>query len=214
MKDKKQEIYNEGGVFLTKDIALILDLSPSKVRRWRSGFWGGNTFGDKQSTAINFYTLIEFYTFYKLREKKLSAISIKKAHKIISKELATKYPFAFTTISTDGKQLWYEQLGRLIDADGTRQINLKEILEPFLEKIEFDKSSGIAKRFFPNGKSSKIVIDPNHQFGQPIIKDTNIKAGVIYSLHLGGETESTISYLYDINKKDIDDIVSFYSKAA
>ena len=112
------------GIFLTSDVAEILQLPYPKVRRWMIEMWdnrfadkGKYTFGDSGNKAINFYTLIEFYTFFQLRFKGVSAQKIQKAHSIISKEIRTPYPFA-TNIRTDGKKIWYEHLDELVNANG------------------------------------------------------------------------------------------------
>ncbi len=68
------------GIYLVKDVSKILGLDYEKVYRWIIGYWTGNlqahynyTFGEQHNRAINFYSLIEFYTFFKLREKGLNA---------------------------------------------------------------------------------------------------------------------------------------------
>jgi uncharacterized protein (DUF433 family) len=211
------------GIFLTKDIAQILHLPYSKVRNWRSEIWDKKlskvtgkeySIGEDRYKAVNFYTLIEFYTFYKLREKGVSAQKISKAHGIISKDLNSPYPFAISGIATDGKKIWYNYLENIINADGSRQINIRPIIEPFLDKIDFDKKNRLALRFYPLGKKNKVVVDPAHQFGQPIITGTNIKAKIIYHLHRGGETIKGITKLYDISPKNVSDAIGFYQKRA
>lgn len=209
------------GVFLTKDISYILNLPYQKVRHWLNEFWDKEfvdgvyqhySFGDKKNKAINFYTFIEFHTFFELRKHGISAQKIRKAHKTISKELKTKYPFAVAGISTDSKKIWYEHLETLINADGSSQVNLKPILLPFLHKIDYQKN--MAARFYPDGKKNHVVIDPHHQFGQPIIVGTNIKAETVFNLYCGGESKKNISIMYDLKQKQITDVIEFYNKRA
>lgn len=113
------------GIFLTKDVSEILHLPYRKVRRWIFDFWdkrfgeerGLYSFGDEGSKAVNFHTLIEFYIFFQLREKGISAQNIQKIYKQLSKDLNTKYPFAHSQIRTDGKSIWYERFGNIIKVD-------------------------------------------------------------------------------------------------
>ena len=88
------------------------------MRRWMVELWDskfGNTFitafGEKGNKAVNFYTLIEFYSYFFLRKEKVPWQQIFKAHQIIGKDLNTRYPFA-TRVRTDGKKVWYEQTGK------------------------------------------------------------------------------------------------------
>lgn len=206
------------GVFLIKDVAYILKLDYNKVRRWIFEFWdcrfGHNetyTFGDKGFKAVNFYTLIEFYTFYKLRELDFSAQKIQEAHELMSKDLNTKYPFAQDIIHVDNKNIWYEHLGDLMKVDKTRKRYFKDILEPFLNRIEFGKDR-IAQKYYPLTNSKNIVVDPKHQFGQPTVSGTNIKTTTIYNLHKGGETNKNISILYNISTEKVHDAIAFHTQ--
>lgn len=206
------------GIFLAKDVSEILSLPYSSVRYWMFEFWDGRfgkdvnskyTFGEKGNKAIDFLTLIEFYTFYQLRKKNVSSQKIQKAHQHISKELKTKFPFATAGISTDGRRIWYEHLESIINADGSTQIDLKEIIKPFLDKIDFGNNLH-AERYYPLGKSHSVVIDPQHQFGQPTFLGTNLKADTIFKLYKGGEEKKNICYLYEISQRQVSDAILYY----
>ena len=80
------------GIYTYPDVAAILDLPGTMVRRWINDFWDirfiGNelkrySWGDGREKYINFLTLIEFYTFFRLRELKISTQKIIKAHQLI-----------------------------------------------------------------------------------------------------------------------------------
>jgi uncharacterized protein (DUF433 family) len=220
------DIYNKSqkpklgeGIFLTSDVAEILQLPYSKVRRWMVELWdnrfaasGTYSFGEDGNKAVNFYTLIEFYTFYQLRAKGVSAQKIQKVHNIISKELNTNYPFA-TNIRTDGKEIWYDYLGELVNANGKQQLDIKAVLEPFLHKIDFGKNN-LAELYFPLDKSRNVVVDPKRQFGQPIINGRNLRIDTIRKLHDGGETRKNISLLYDLKISEVDDALRYYKRAS
>jgi uncharacterized protein (DUF433 family) len=207
------------GVFLTTDVAEILRLPYPKVRRWMFEMWdakfaqkGKYTFGEEKNKAINFYTLIEFYTFFQLRQKGVSSQKIQKTHSIISKELKTPYPFA-TNIRTDGREIWYEHLDELINANGKQQLDLKAILEPFLQRVEFGKNN-LAEIFFPLEDSKNIVVDPKKQFGQPIIKGRSLQANTIRKMYEGGESKKNICLIYDLKPTEVDDALRYYKRAS
>lgn len=219
---KKQEPKIGEGIYLVKDISEILLLPYSKVRYWINEFWdsklglaNGSTysFGEKGNKAVNFYSLIEFYTFYQLRNLGLSAQQIQKAHIVIAKELNTDFPFATTMISTDGKGIWYEKLENIVKADGKKQFDIKKIITPFLHKIEFDDNQ-VALRFFPLDKSKNVVVDPKFQFGQPTITGRNIGIATIKKLYDGGESPEVIASLYDLKVKEVSDALLYYKRAS
>jgi uncharacterized protein (DUF433 family) len=212
------------GIYTIADISQLLSLPKSKVRKYLNEYWderlGKKLFNETYSwsinnniKAVNFYTLIELFTCFYLQEQGVSTKQILKSREIISKELNVPYPFASSNLLTDGKRIWYEFKDCIVNADGSKQTNFVEFISNFAEKIEFN-SDKTAERFWPSGKESVVVIDPHHQFGQPVIEGTNINAEVIYSMYESGESINTIGILYDITEKDVRDVIRFYSKAA
>jgi len=212
------------GIFLIKDVSKILHLDYNKVYRWIIGYWDGHlkedfnyTFGQKGNKAINFYSLIEFYTFFKLREKGLSPHAIRKLHDEMIVVYKTPYPFAMAQDYFVEKRrkkafVYYKYLESLIKSDKKHQFSLN-FLEKFLERVEFDDNN-LAKRFFPLENSRNIVVDPKHQFGQPTIAGTNIKTQSIYNLYKGGESYENICNLYDVDKSSVQDAVTFHKSVA
>jgi uncharacterized protein (DUF433 family) len=207
------------GIFLTSDVAEILRLPYPKVRRWMFEMWdirfaekGKYTFGDEKNKAINFYTLIEFFTFFQLRQRGVSSQKIQKAHSIISRELKTPYPFA-TNVRTDGREIWYEHLDELVNANGKQQLDLKAILDPFLQRVEFGKNN-LAEIFFPLENSKNIVVDPKKQFGQPIITGRSLQANTIRKMYEGGESKKNICLIYDLKPSEVDDALRYYKRAS
>jgi len=200
------------GIYSTKDISEILDLPYHKVRRSMGGFWHNYTFGNTRDKAINFLTLIEFYTYYQLRQTGIKPNIIKKAHKAISDQLNTPYPFARDIIHTDGKEVWYELLEVIINADGTNQINIVDLIKPFLNKVEF--KNRVAEKYFPLEGSKNIVVDPKYQFGHPIINGTRIKAEIVSDFYVGGETIHTLCEAYNLSEDQVKDAIIYYKQSA
>jgi uncharacterized protein (DUF433 family) len=211
------------GLYTVPDVANILNLDKILVRRWLKEYWE-NRFGHKSANfpswgrgrekTVHFYTLIEFFVFFHLRKYGVSAQNIAKSHEIIGQELETSFPFANSTILTDGKKIFYTTDGDvIINADRSKQINFKSIIELFCHKIDFDKDHQ-ALRYWPLGKEKNIVVDPHHQLGQPTIKNTNILAETIFSMYTAGEKISFISNLYDVPENDVKASIEFFKKAA
>lgn len=211
------------GIYLAKDVAMILRLDYAKTHRWIVGYWGKGldkdvvyTFGEEGNWAINFLSLIEFYTFFKLREKGLSTTEIRKLHSQLSQVHHTKYPFAIAQdYYLEGRKrkkfVYYDFLSSLIRLDRKHQFSLK-FVESFLDRVEFDDAN-LARRFFPLGNSRNVVVDPKHQFGQPVVEGTNIRTQTIFSLYKGGEKAKDISDLYEIPLEKVKDAIAFQKAA-
>jgi uncharacterized protein (DUF433 family) len=124
--------------------------------------------------------------------------------------LKNPYPFASAKVLTDGKSILFKmQDETVVHANRSRQIALKEIIESFCKKIEFS-SSDIADRFYPMGKDKHIIVDPHHQFGQPIIEHTNILAETIYDFYKAGESVSFLTKLYHLKEEDVKDAILLF----
>ncbi len=213
------------GFYTVPDISALLGFSQSKVRRYLDLYWdeqaGQALFGDTYSwsvngrhKAVNFYVLIELYTFISLHDLGFSIHKILNIRNNIREEVKTQYPFASQKVLTDGKRIWYEHNDAIIKADGSRQIAITKIITDFAKKIDFQKNTALAERFWPKGRKSSIVVDPHHYFGSPVIDGTNIGADTIRSLHDSGESIKHIKFLYDLSDKQVKDAIAFYKKAA
>ena len=211
------------GLYTIPDVANILNLDRNLVQRWLREYWGNrfsvgrdnlSSWGKGRDKAVPFFTLIEFFVFYQLRKQGVSAQNIANSHEIIRHELDSDFPFANAIILTDGKKIFYSKDGDLIiNADKSKQINFKSIIEEFCHKIDFDKDA-YALRYWPLGKEKNIVVDPRHQLGQPTVKNTNILAETLYSMYTSGEKISFISSLYDVPENDVKASIEFFKKAA
>ncbi|TCD00895.1 DUF433 domain-containing protein [Pedobacter psychroterrae] len=208
------------GIYTIPDVAFILRLPQAKVRRWMKEFWDGRlgkdyevkySHGEGREKVTKFHTLIEFYVFYQLRELGISTKQIFLAHRDISSQLNTAYPFASSKVLSDGKSILFElNDGTLVNADESKQSVFKEIIESFCKKIEFS-STDIAQCFYPMGRDKHIVVDPHHQFGQPTIENTNILAETIFDLFKAGESIDFLARLYQLPIKEIKDAITFYT---
>ena len=69
-------------------------------------------------------------------------------------------------------------------------------------------------RLWPLGKEKSIVVDPNHKFGRPIIKGSNIYPETIYQLYLANEPINFIASSFSITENEVDDAIEFCKKAA
>jgi uncharacterized protein (DUF433 family) len=209
-----------GGVFTASDAARILKISPRKARYWFSYYLRQKHFQSefryyftfKNTLAVNFLTLMEMYVFYSLKEKKIPVHRIIQTHQFLSNFLSTPYPFADKAIYTDGSNLLIAHHNNFFSTDGKDQYKLKLELDKFFQKVSFS-ADGKVTSYHPLGLDSAVVVDPNHQFGNPTIKGTNIKVKTIFDLYNAGEKKKTIAELYHISIKQINDVIKFSDAA-
>ena len=199
------------GVYTLPDAALILRLPLPRLRHWVGGYFaaseaGGDgflaTWGSGRGRGFNFLVLIEAYTVYNLRRLGVSLQRIRVAREILSKHLQTPHPFAARGILASGGQVLFDleetAPGALLQLSRGKQTELKEIIEPFCTRLDFDQSTKLAERFWPCGRETRIVVDPRRAFGRPIINGTSITAEVLAALVDAGETPADVAAQYDV----------------
>ncbi|WP_442846678.1 DUF433 domain-containing protein [Leeuwenhoekiella sp. H156] len=219
-----QEIIDIGNGFYTiSDIAGILSIPRTKVSYLVRKYWNGKIKNYRNhnfiydidgALSVNFQTLIELKVFYTLKEFGISYQKVFEVHKFLSEEINTNYPFAHSTLYASGSDILFEYRDKtLIKADSAKQLAIRDIIEPFSQKIEYN-SKKIAKAFYPLGKKHNVIVDPVHQFGEPTIKGTNILTSTIYQMYKDGDTIDLISEIYQIDNLSIKDAIEFHEKAA
>lgn len=212
------------GIYTVSEITKILRLPYARVHRWLNKYWDGElgkAFERKyswtvdNSKAVSFHTLIEFYVMMQFADAGVRTREVLKAHKVLSEDLNTPFPFAqkivLENIKTDHKKIFLTRNDRTITLDGTRQLNLS-FIRLFLENLDFDKDL-LATRFWPLGKNKSVVVDPKRQFGHPVVGKTNIYPETLYNLYKAGEPEKFIAFTYEISEQDVKDAIE-YCKAA
>ncbi|MDR9408640.1 MAG: DUF433 domain-containing protein [Balneolaceae bacterium] len=137
------------------------------------------------------------------------------AHAKLSEMLETRYPFAHAELMTDGKRIFYKLLDTsLLEVDEKQQLSFEKLVAPYCKKIDFQDKTQLAERFWPLGKDHQIVVDPNHSFGQPVIKGTNTTVETIYSMLNAGESPEFVASIYDLNLNAVEDVLSFMERNA
>jgi uncharacterized protein (DUF433 family) len=120
---------------------------------------------------------------------------------------------------TDGKALFIEHYGQLIDASADGQRVMKQFLEIYLNRIERD-NQGIPVRLFPftRGRIEEsprlISIDPGIRFGKPCIAGTSIPTAIIADRHEAGDSIKLLAEDYERSPEEIEEAIRYERRAA
>ncbi len=177
------------GVYSLPEAARLTRLKPQRVREWFQGrpnertrkpvFWGDyqSVGGDR---AISFHDLIELFVAGQLRERGVSLQSLRKVHKKLQEDLGTRHPFCRHEVMTKSGQVFtfgLDKQGRqeMIEVL-TRQRVFPEILLPFLQRLDYDEATAMARRWCI---ANLVVIDPAICLGKPIIEGVGITTAIL-----------------------------------
>ena len=202
------------------DVAAILHVPYHKVYKWISDYWDQRlntnlglsySWSDGKSKAIDFHTLVELVVYYAMHSAGVKPKQILNAHDELSSLHNTDHPFAHKKVldglRTDGKAVFFDSGEEIISLDGKKQFQLA-FIQHFLASLEFD-AEDLASKFWPMGKSEPIVVDPKHQFGQPVIKGTNIRPETLWRQFQAGETEAFIASIYALDQATVASAIRF-----
>jgi uncharacterized protein (DUF433 family) len=136
---------------------------------------------------LSFVNLVELHVLDSIRRQhQVELPSVRKAVVFLRGAFKTEHPLADVQMETNGKDLFVERLGTLVNASREGQLAMREVLEKFLRRIDRDPS-GLAIRLFPFTRSTRlpdeavsieapriVAIEPTIAFGRPVIVGSRI----------------------------------------
>ncbi|MGK7933499.1 MAG: DUF433 domain-containing protein [Microcystaceae cyanobacterium] len=167
---------------------------------------------------LSFTNLVEAHVLRVIRTvHNVPLDKIRIALDYISEQFKTDHPLVLKQFSTDGVDLFIEQVEQLINASRSGQLAMKQVLNHLLTRIEWDEKD-IAARLFPtvanNGENftdKVLIIDPNVSFGKPTITGTGIPTKIVTELFDAGDLIEDIADDYNCTPWQIEKAILFES---
>ena len=215
------------------DAARYLHIPVSTVRCWSFGQRYTNSKGeekhlppvivpvDKSNKLLSFTNLVELHVLsLTRREYKLPMPVVRNTIDFLNKD-GIKRPLAEQQLFTDRMDLFIEKLGDYMSASGSRQLQPREVVQGYLERIERD-SMGAPLKLYPFVRSLKdspdqrpvIEIDPNIAFGRPVVAHTGIPTAVLVQRWQAGESITSLAEDYNQPVSTIEEVVRIESQRA
>jgi uncharacterized protein (DUF433 family) len=170
------------------------------------------------ASFISFTNVVEVHVLAGLRRRyELRLDSIRNAVRYVRDRLGVSHPLAHEQFKTDGADLFVERFGKLINATKEGQVAMREVLDTYLERIEYDAGDGRAIRFFPLFRDAAprvIVVDPRRSFGRPIIAGTSIPITAVRGRFDAGDSVEHLARDYDVHSDQIQEALRATPKAA
>lgn len=165
-------------------------------------------------TAIGFRDLLELRMVAQFVKHGVHLKVIRATIDAARRHFRSDYPLTNRRFLTDGKRIFLEAVEeatgaeRLIDVVG-RQFVFNEVIRPSLYAgIEYDGSG--AKRWYPIPRSRAILLDPEVQFGTPIIAEAGVPTDAIYDAwRAEGRDQTRVARAYGVTPKMVGAAVNF-----
>lgn len=162
---------------------------------------------------LSFVNLVESHVLNAIRhEYSVSLPAVRRAIDFVYRELGSKHPLAEQKFETDGKELFIRKLGELIAVSKGGQKAMPEVLDAYLQRIEWDLQ-GLATRLYPFTRQRELVqpkvvmIDPRVSFGRPVLAGTGIRTELIAERYKAGDSIDELARDYDRKREEIEEAV-------
>jgi len=169
---------------------------------------------DGNTNLLSFTNLIELHVLDSIRRKHgLALDKIRQALEYVVKINDKEHPLAFMFFETDGLDLFVTEFGKLISASRSGQIEIREMIQIYLQRIDRDES-GFAAKLYPFTRNTRsknepklVVIDPRISFGRPVLTGTGIPIDSITERFYAGENLQSIAHDFKCSEEVIEEAI-------
>lgn len=130
----------------------------------------------------------------------------------LRRQFRADHPLADHLIETNSRDLFVRKLGQLINISREGQLAMREVLDAYLQRIEWD-DSGLAMKLYPFTRKRDlneprvVVIDPRVSFGRPVLVGTGIPTAVIADRYKAGESIDELARDYERRRLEIEEAI-------
>lgn len=221
----------EAPAYFLAEAAHYLHLPTATVRSWALGRRypteaGTGVFApliavvDPARGLLSFLNLVELHVISSVRRvHKLKLKAVRRAIDYLRKKFPSEHPLIDRQMLTNGKDLFVEQYGELVNISEQGQLEMKIVLDAFLKRIRRDEK-GIPIQLFPftrpriETSPEFIAIDPRVCFGKPCIAGTGIPTRIIAERHEAGDSIALLAEDYGRPTEEIEEALRYESRAA
>ena len=227
------------GVYTLPEAARLIHAEPRLVRRWLKGYrhthpgvegqrttsfspplWATQYAGDPDFgvEAIGFLDLLELRVVKSFVDAGVALQVVRRCLERARSMFGTSHPLTSAQFRTDGRTIYLQSLREAESEDlldlKSSQYAFKAVIKPSLfAGIDYD-DDGQARRWFPAEHHSKlIVIDPERQFGKPMLTESAVPTRALYASYKaeGGDKAAAamVARLFELPVKEVQAAVKF-----
>jgi uncharacterized protein (DUF433 family) len=218
-------------VYSVAEAAHYLRLPVATVRSWAIGrqyptqsgsaeFLPLIDIADQGALLLSFKNLAELHVLGSIRRAHgVKMPAVREAIHDLRRVFQSDHPLLARKMLTDGKDLFIEQYGHFVTISQRGQMAMRQIMDVYLRRIEWDRS-GIAVRLFPFTRDRYqespqfISIDPKIRFGKPCIRGTRIPTAIIAERHLAGDSINLLAEDYGRKEEEIEEAIRYEGRIA
>ena len=203
------------GLYTFPQAAKLLRVSSADLRRWLLGYRSGapgevKTFPplwtpDLKALGLNglsFHDLLEIRFVQHFRQLGISLQTIRVVAENARRIFGSDHPFISSQFRTDGRTIFADAIAssgdvELIDLKRRQQV-IDDVIRPsLLQGIEYQNDQAV--RWYAEGRSKAIVLDPQVAFGKPVITRHSIRTDVLHDAWLAENKDTRrVAAVYEV----------------
>jgi uncharacterized protein (DUF433 family) len=214
------------GIYTVPDAARLSKVSSRRIRYWlqstesekpdRPRLWTGQHRPIDDKIVLGFLDLQEVRFVDAFLSAEVSWRVLRGTHEIAKRRYDTEHPFCTRQFATDGKHI-IERVRNASD-EGFEEVVFGQkvfpkVVTPFLRDLKFSPDDQIAE-WWPLGTERSVVLDPNRQFGQPIVFKSGVRTEILYLAVKDGASEDEVAEWFEVELRDVQDAVEFEKRLA
>lgn len=232
-------MYLGTGMYSVPEASRLIAVPTRDIRRWLFGYHYRKTPGDADSRVdigplwqtqllseefdedvIGFHDLLELRFIREFMRNGVSLRVVRRCLESARDLYGVSHPMSLPKFMTDGRTIYAEAVSEehmatsMVDLK-SKQTVFKDIIRPSLYTgIVYDGDR--AAKWYPERagrRSSPIVIDPQRQFGSPIVEETGTPTSALYASYLaeGGDAraQAVTARVYEMPAKYVEAAIRF-----
>ncbi|SEI03555.1 hypothetical protein SAMN05216581_1434 [Pseudomonas asplenii] len=216
------------GIYTPAEAALYTGIPAKDIRRWmfgyksegieHSGLWVPELEFSEEK-LLGFHDLLEIRFVHAFRKHGVSLQTIRSASRQAREIFNQAYPFTCKRFQTDGRSIFatvFDETGDEAILDlAKRQYAFRQVIGPSLyEGIDYT-GEGKAQRWYPVKRSKAVVLDPNRNFGKPVLSSCGVDTASIYQAYLAeGQNTKRVAMIFEIPIAAVNAAVTFEHRIA
>ncbi len=196
-------------------------VSAGTSKRWTRGYSYESPQGERvrkppvgktepsPDVAVSFADLVEVAAIHGLRGLGFSLVQIRQIVGSCQELFSSDRPLLSHRFRADGRDAFVQgDDGLLVSVlRGKRRTAWDDVLDPFLATVDYQ--DGWAQRWWPQGRSKQVVIDPDFGYGLPVVAGTGVRTEILVERSEVGETLDQMAADFGIPVESVRDALQF-----
>lgn len=218
-------IARERPMYTASEVARWAKTSSKTVRRWVAGYRFLASSGERWSPPVTrrravdepfltFEDLVEVAAVAAIRKAEVPMPRIRAAVEYVQSELRIDRPLLSARFLTDGRDLFLRDsftAPHFTNASRVGQVAWSE-LEEILREVDYADDL-LAARWWPAGRLTGIVVDPQINFGRPVVATLGVRTETLVDRFVAGLTPEDVAEEYRTDPLIIQHAIRFENRS-